>query len=223
MNNLKIALTLAFLPIFIHADGELALHDTNNMTQAEQSATPFIEYHNRMAVFDPFHQVYERIKPNALYTGVEAWVSGAFGSQVGSILAEAEFRMGYNFFYQGRDHLTPFVGAGIISATWGHTHRKYIDFPAVAYGTLGILYDHEFNSVVNLGANLKGMIGGDVSKKRHNWHGPIVGFDASIPLTFRFGHKRHWDYRIEPFDICFYADHEAVNYFGFRNTLGYRF
>lgn len=233
MKKLKIALSLLLLPIFAHADGEFAMQDVNSSMQ-QQAQTPFIEYHNRMAVFGPAHQVYERIKTDAFYTGVEAWLVNVITSKSHHwLLGEAEFRMGYNYFYNGRDHVTPFVGVGALKnyrarncdcSVWGKdTNHHFVKLPLVAYGVLGFLYDHEFNSIFNLGLNLKGMIGGGVNKKNHDWGSPIYGLDASLPITFRFGHKRHWDIRIEPFDIYLHGKHVQVNYFGFRSTLGYRF
>jgi len=233
MKKLKIGIALLVLPMFAHADGEFSMQDVNTSMQ-QQEQTPFIEYHNRMAVFGPAHQVYERIKTDALYAGIEAWLVNVENSKSHhSLLGEAEFRMGYNYFYNGRDHVTPFLGVGFIknyrshnddSYFWGHDSKhRFIKLPAVAYGVLGFLYDHEFNSIFNLGFNLKGMVGGGVNKKNHDWGNPVYGFDASLPITFRFGHKRHWDFRIEPFDIYLRGKDINMNYFGFRSTLGYRF
>ena len=176
--------------------------------------TPFIEYHNRIAVFSINHLVYERIKTNSLYVGVEGWAVGAINNNNDRLIAEGEFRMGYNYFWNGRDHFTPVVGGGFFK----DFHRQ----PGIAYGTLGFLYDHEFTSVFNLGLNAKGIFGGPVSKK-HYWGSPVVGIDTSLPITFRFGHKRHWDARIEPFDIYLHGSKASANYFGFRSTIGYRF
>src|SRR5574337_608400 len=118
MNKLKIALTLAVLPIFIHADGELVMTDKKNMSQAEQPMVSFIEYHNRIAVFTPCHQVYERIKPNAYYGGIEFFAEPIVSSKLShgklsdGLFANGEVRFGYNLFYNNRDHVTPFMGAG---------------------------------------------------------------------------------------------------------------
>lgn len=223
MKKLKTALLVA--PIFLFADGEVP--------ETPKAATPFIEYHNRMAVFGPLHQVYERIKTDALYVGVEAWLFLVSSSQQSTALFEGEVRFGYNFFYKGRHHLTPLAGVGVIKDTQtfhytstffkGHEHKHHSQLPAVVYGTLGLLYDYEFNSVVNLGFNLKGLVGGGVGGTHIGWGSPVVGFDASIPLTFRFGHKRHWDIRIEPFDILLHSTNATINYFGGRSTIGYRF
>src|SRR5271155_646502 len=74
------------------------------------AATPFIEYHNRMVVFDLSHLTYERIKPNSLYAGVEGWLVPV--TRHNQTIVEGEFRMGYNFFWNGRDHFTPIAGIG---------------------------------------------------------------------------------------------------------------
>lgn len=220
----KIILSLALLPIFVHADGELA----------EQTPPPsFIEYHNRMAVFFPWHQVYERTKTDAFYAGVETWFLPVLTEGDNDGLFEAELRFGYNLFYKGRDHVTPFIGGGVIkdctsrhyNTTFRHgrAHKHHAALPAVGYGVLGVLYDHEFNTIFNLGINLKGMVGGGVNKKHFDWGNPVVGFDVAVPITFRFGHKRHWDFRIEPFDVFLHGTNGNANYYGLRNTLGYRF
>ena len=239
MNKLKTALALAVLPIFMHADGEFAVQDSKNMNTAEQPVPTFIEYHNRMAVFVPWHQVYERIKTDAYYGGVEYWFlptvtrSGKTSKSSGAV-AEAEVRFGYNLFYNGRDHVTPFMGVGAFESFKGRSDghhsgwlgmkRHYrLDRPTLAYGVVGFLYDHEFSSVVNLGINLKGIVGGGVNKKHGNWGSAVVGFDVAVPFTLRCGRMRHWDVRIEPFNIYLHGSETWMNVFGFRSTIGYRF
>jgi hypothetical protein len=207
---------------------------------AEQN--PFIEYNNRIAVFNPFHQVYERTKPHAYYVGVEAWLTYAWSNQNNNdnnntcVLGEAELRMGYNFFYNGKDHVTPFAGVGAVrdykSEHWNNfviinggifTDHVSVKKPAVLYGVLGFLYDHEFNRWFTVGSNFKFLIGGSSSSKHVEWGNPVTGLDIAIPITFRFGYKRHWDFRIEPFDIYLNGQNFSRNYLGFRSTLGYRF
>ncbi len=179
-----------------------------------KTSTPFIEYNNRMSVFSPLHQVYERTKPNAFYAGVEGWFACPG-------VAEGDLRMGYNFFWNGRDHFTPFAGVGVFKDI--HHHHHHHSKPAIVYGAAGFLYDHEFTSWFTLGLNVKGMLGGAVSEKHFDWGSPVGGADVALPITFRFGKLRHWDYRIEPFNICLHGSNATQNYFGFRNTIGYRF
>jgi hypothetical protein len=206
-----------------------------NDQQPAETMPNFYEYHNRMAVFGPCHQVYERTQTDAFYVGVEGWwlpLVNHSSEHSRDFIAEAELRMGYNYFYNGRDHVTPFVGLGFFkdfrkehTDFWGiedgHHHHHRIK-SGIVYGTFGFLYDHEFNSIFTLGVNLKGIIGGPVNG-RHSWGSPVGGVDVAVPITFRFGPKRHWDIRIEPFNIYLRGSHINRDYFGFRSTVGYRF
>jgi hypothetical protein len=221
------------MTLVAHGDGgEVAIAQSDCKKPAKTMPVcgepSYYEYHNRMAIFSPLHQTYERIKTNAFYTGVEIWALNTWSTDRKlemALLGEAELRFGWNYFYNGRDHVTPFAGAGVIrdfrkeKFNDGHHERK----PAVAYGVFGLLYDHEFNSVFNLGFNLKGLVGGQVEKQRYDWGSPVGGIDIALPITFRFGYHRHWDIRIEPFDIYLRGTHVSRNYIGFRSTVGYRF
>lgn len=205
-------------------------------TQAQPAAQPqYMEYHNRIAVFTPWHQVYERIQTDAFYVGAEAWIEPALSNKNhgrGVRIGEAELRMGYNYFYNGVDHVTPFVGVGFFkdlgrerSGWLEDNERRHHEGQkaGIVYGVFGFLYDHEFNSVFNIGVNLKGIIGGPVSHRHHHWGSVVGGVDVSVPITFRFGPKRHWDIRLEPFDIYLHGSELSRNYFGGRSTIGYRF
>ena len=175
----------------------------------------FIEYHNRMTVFSPSHIAYERIKTRAFYVGIDAWVA-PYIARNNAFLGEAELRMGYNFFFNGCDHLTPIGGVGYLQE-WHHSS-------GIVYGALGFLYDHEFNSIFNLGLNAKGLIGDPINRHRYlNLGAPVIGCDVSLPITFRIGHKRHWDYRIEPFNLYVHGTNGSRNFFGFRESIAYRY
>lgn len=237
MKSRYLALPMVLAAVFsVAADERGAVSDQEVCYEGPQ----FYEYHNRIVVFAPLHQAYERIKPDAIYVGIEAWLVPVFstgrGNHQSDGLLEAEFRMGYNYFYNHRDHVTPFLGVGVVKdshhekETWTirqngktiHRTRKY-QKPAVVYGAFGLLYDHEFNSVFNLGLHAKGMIGGGGKKKHADWGSPVGGIDISLPITFRFGYKRHWDIRLEPFYLYLHGSHISRNYFGGRSTVGYRF
>ncbi len=231
MNYLKLSCLALLATSFGFADEAIV---TSTIVLNPKTETPFIEYHNRMIVFSPFYQGYERIKTDDLYFGLQAWLIPA-GSHH-KMLGEVEFLGGYNFFYNGRDHLTPVVGVGLFtdysivkhsyyfwddngSTAYSHHHKN-----RVAYGTVGFLYDHEFNRLFNVGLNVKALAGSVVGPRRaETVHKTTVGFDVAIPLTFRFGKNRHWDFRLEPFDIYMYRPHDSNNYYGFRNSIGYRF
>jgi hypothetical protein len=216
---------------------------TQMQTQQPAETIPnFYEYHNRMAVFSTCHLTYERIQTDAFYVGVEGWVLPAISNKnhhghhhsgSAELIAEAELRMGYNYFYNGRDHVTPFIGVGFFkdlhheNSWWwdeeNNRHNHHGQKAGVVYGVFGFLYDHEFNSVFTLGVNLKGIIGGPVSHKHHHWGSVVGGVDVAVPITFRFGSKRHWDIRLEPFNIFMHGSDLSRNYFGGRSTVGYRF
>src|SRR5581483_9949999 len=179
--------TALALNVAIHADG----------AQKPASATPFIEHHNRIAVFNIEHLTYERIKTDSLYAGVESWflpvATKHHHHHHSQYLFEGEFRMGYNFFWNGRDHFTPLAGAGYLQQFHRTDGKIRHDKP------------------------------GAVSENRFEWGNPVAGIDISLPITFRFGYQRRWDIRLEPFDIYLHGSKNSCNYFGGRSTVGFRF
>ena len=217
----------------------LVLVSTVFGARCEEICEPtFYEYDNRIGFF-PAVLVYERIKTDALYVGVEAFATYVLSNDRGHsnrLLGEGEVRIGHNYFYNKRDHVTPFVGAGVIKdfcKEWRETRfffggklvrreRHYYQKSPVVYGVFGLLYDHEFNSIFNLGVNFKGLIGGGVGHN-HNWGSTVGGIDVGLPITFRFGYHRHWDFRLEPFYIYLNSSRFSRNYFGGCSTIGYRF
>lgn len=200
----------------------LAYADQPTTPASQKSEPQFIEYNNRMVVFNFTHQCYERTQPNALYAGVEGYCLFSVNNGHHGMFLNSQLRFGHNYFWNGRDHLTPLVGIGYAQSFWRHHHHTKHK-PGVIYGLIGFNYDHEFNTVVNLGFTGKFLIGGPVSDKHQEWGSYVLGMDVSLPLTFRFGGKRQWDYRFEPFNILLSGPMLTQDYFGFRNTLGYRF
>lgn len=203
----------------------------------EKEAAPYPQYHNRISVFFPWHQTYERIKNEAVYIGIDAWLAARIGGQ-SSLIGDAELRFGYNFFFNKIDHLRPFIGIGVFKDFHKeHAYRSYETYygwyhddytyrrSAIAYGTLGFRYEHEFRSFFTLGADFKVLLGDSTSNSHTNrsWGGIVWGVDGALPITFRFGRDRHWDYRIEPFDTYLSGSYYSLNIIGFRNTIGYRF
>lgn len=221
MKNICLTLSLATLlvPVLGHTDDGSFWKTHPEKVEVMAKVIPFYEYHNRMVVFLPWHQAYERIKPDAIYWGVEAWYTHVDNKDHNWLL-DAEARVGYNLVYNKIDHVTPFAGVGYIQDFSKHYHKYHK--PGIVYGTVGMLYDHEFNSVFTLGMNLKGLIGAP-AKKKHYWGSPVVGADVAIPITFRLGKRRHWDLRLEPFNTYLYGAHAHAYYLGTRCTLGYRF
>lgn len=210
-----------------------------NTEQEPLNDTKSPRYHNRMAVFGPLHQVYERTKPQSFYTGIEAWMLfGKTKETPGHTkFLNAEMRFGYNVLIKNKNYLTPFVGVTYIQNFATHYHyewsysdnkleelRKNITTSGMLFGGLGLYYDHAFSSIFDLGVKAKGMMGGKVSENKPALKAPITGLDVALPMTFRFGPHRHWDFRLEPFCIALWGssnDYQTI--LGFRNTIGYRF
>ncbi len=224
-------------------------------TMEEVTPVQLYEYDNRISIFIPWHQTYERTKPDCFYWAAEGWVLPALNEKAKvDLIGEAEIRFGYNFFWNGRDHFTPLVGIGYfqdirrdndngwvwVGDYWDKEKNHKTHHGGVLYGTVGFLYNYEVNDWFEIGTNLKGLFGGGVGKEahhRHNtrWGTPVFGVDFALPITFRFGPKRHWDIRLEPFDIYLHGHERGTdsenhhksrrnhNFFGGRSTVGYRF
>lgn len=242
---LQVLLPVLSIAALAHADqpGYRAKQPVNHKNGIKRVPPEFIQYNNRMMVFTPWHQGYERIENDAFYFGLEGYVTPVVAwphhhhhhRHRWNALFNAEMRFGYNCFYNGRDHLTPFIGAGYVEQYFRRHHHHHHDHhhndhhhsrhhrPGVAYGTLGFLYTHEFNTIFNLGFNAKFILGGPVDHKHPKWGSPVVGADVSMPWTFRFGPDRHWDVRLEPFYMVLHGPKETQNYFGGRSNVGYRF
>ena len=142
-----------------------ALHaDTAQTTSA--TTTPFIEYHNRIAVFNSYHLAYERTKTNSLYAGVEGWLLPVARSH--QAIVEGEFRMGYNFFWNGRDHFTPIAGIGYFQQLRKRHFCFHKHTPGIVYATFGFsLRPPSSPRRFNLGLNVKGLLGGNLPSQKN--------------------------------------------------------
>ncbi len=190
-----------------------------------EKVSKFIQYNNRVMLFTPAHIGYERIKPNGMYVGVEAFQSPVFNKKYKKEFVDVELRLGHNSFYNGKDHFTPFIMLGGAGAN--HTRSFFnIDYQfknwGTVYGGAGFLYTHECDSIFNIGVNAKLLLGGCVCQKDKKLGSPLVGMDVAVPFTFRFGNHKHWDFRLEPFFFGLKGQ-GSVGYLGWRNSLGYRF
>jgi len=208
---------------------------------SEATPTSFYPYNNRMVVFNLARLSYERIKSDSVYVGIDAWITWSitntnsfFHPRNFSFIGDIELLLGYNYLFSGRNHLTPVIGVGAFkdfrsyhqytyeyNGYYYSHHSKSYHCPSVIYGTFGFLFDHEFNSVFNLGVDLKALIGGAPGGKL--WGNPVFGFDVTIPITLRFGQDRHWEFRFEPYDIYLHGSWHDSNYFGCRCTFAYRY
>jgi|ERR1700722_8625067 len=181
-------------------------------TEGTATKSEFPQYNNRVVLFMPLHQSYERIKNDDFYAGIQGFVTTC---NTDRLLVNGELRLGYNFFFNQRDHVTPFAAGGYLRA-------QHVQ--AVAYGAVGFLYTHEFTSDFNLGLNAKAIVGGPVGHHSDlNWGSPVGGGQVGVPFTFRFGRDRHWDARLEVFDLFLISSHHAKNFAGCITSLGYRF
>lgn len=228
IKHLAMLLPTALMAFTQHGEEIAAVKEVKKETKPVEVKPPFIEYNNRMVVFSLGYQSYERTQPDALYWGLLGYLTNTI-NQDGDThpFLQAEFRLGYNYFYSGKHHLTPYAGIGYINdfRKW-HRHHSLSTEGEVVFGEVGFLYDHEFNRLINFGINLKGLVGGVINEERHNkdfGDGAVYGFDVGVPLTFRFGRNRHWDFRFEPFNVYLRSGSHNHNYFGFRNAFAYRF
>jgi hypothetical protein len=101
-----------------------------------------------------------------------------------------------------------------------------IKHPSFAYGFLGVMMEHEFNSRLALGLNVKALVGGVVGKcdrQQREYFGVknvYFGGDVSLPFTIRMGASRNWDLRLEPFAV---VTNHGDRYIGHRSAIAYRF
>ena len=186
----------------------------------EQKSLP-IQYNNRISIV-PTHPCYERIKPNALYVGIEGYVLDFVHPKKVHCFLDAEFRMGYNFLFSGKEHLTPFLGIGYFEE-FNVCHWEIENIRGIIYGTMGVLYEHEFNRTFSLGLNSKLILGGSVFNELEHKGSFVVGVDTAIPLTFRMGKKKNWDFRLEPFNLYLHQSKCDQVLYGLRSTVGYSF
>lgn len=176
------------------------------------------QYNSRIGVsFDRI--VFDYNKADTLYFALDAWMPYFFSNSRNNhygALYEAEVRLGYNFFMNGCDHVTPLFGTGYQFNNVGNFHNAKF-----AYATAGVRYYHEFNSVFGWGLYLKGLAGQQIGRRearKFAW-----GVDLSMPFVFRFAKARHWDITLEPFYLYMETNHMHQAVFGGRGTLGYQF
>lgn len=135
---------------------------------------------------------YERLKPDSLYVGITTavyyWTVGI--DVVG----------GYNFLLSPKDRLTPVAGLTYIGGI-GHD----------VLPVLGLLYDHEINSVFRVGANFRTLIASDFI------------YTLGVPLTVTMDPQKRWEFQVQP-----YVVHSETLFFrltstGVQGSIAYRF
>lgn len=204
-------------------------------------------FNNRMIVLTLNRLKYERIKPNSLYVGVDTWSTLAlahnaeFNKSLVTRIGKAECQMGYNFRLSEKSILTPTLGFGKFVDFGRYSYKDtyyepyfdiyyerfvYFDLPPVFYGAAGFKYNYAFNSIFNLGINFQTLIGKSPKSKEIpliNWGNQVFGFECGLPMTFRFGHSRRWEFQLEPFDIFLCDKRRHFNFFGVHFSFGYRY
>ena len=208
-----ISIQLLMITLMSFLGAELIVKE--NEVKITTTNKPVPVYENRIN-FALSRLGYERIKPEAFYFGIDMWYVLTYGPiPFERTIGEAEARVGYNLFFNDEDRLTPIVGIGCFKDFVHHQKQGLV------YGTVGVLYEHKFSNLFDLGVNLKVLGGGDVGRSR--WGSPIWGYDMSTPFTFHFGEKRNWDFRLEPFYIQMFGHRNTHNFGGGRSAFGYRF
>jgi hypothetical protein len=178
-----------------------------------------------------FVEGYERIKQDDLYFALIGWISPNYLSHSDAWVVEGEARIGYTKSLQkGHTTLTPFIGGGYMndikkSHTHHRSHLRHLKEHTLefAFGSYGLNINHTFTDLFGLGLNLKGLIGkGTIGSFTHNnqW---ANGIDVGLPLTFRFGTKRHYDISFEPFYMFLKSKHDESSYLGNRLFIAYRY
>jgi hypothetical protein len=232
---------------YSQAPAEVIVTKSVYPTSVEEIIDYAYHYPNRMVVFNLYYLSYEHIEPDSVYVGLSYWKSYPLIAHtphrhlpIGKI-SNGEFDLGYHFYYLSKDHFTPLVGIGVFNDSTktrivytertSHTNglpktttvvsHKNVHLSPIAYGTVGFLYEHEFNNRVSLGFNLRGMVGRPTKHK--HWGSRVIGYHLDVPLTLRLGKTRHWDLRLDPFYINLEGQRFTQEYFGFNNSIGYRF
>jgi hypothetical protein len=197
-----------------------------NFVNADSQEIKKPSFDNRILFFEG----YERIKDDALYFALLAWISPNYLSKSDAWLVEGEARLGYNFAFKNHTTLTPYIGGGYLDdLKKSHRHERrflrHLKEHTLEYGfgSFGLCVMHSFNDLFGLGFNAKGMVGkGTIGSFVHNnqW---TYGFDLGLPLSFSFGHMRRYDIRYEPFYIFLKSKHDESSYLGNRLFVGVKF
>lgn len=196
------------------------------LLHAEPKDVKKINFDNRILFFEG----YERIKNEALYGAILAWISPNYLSHSDAWLVELEARLGYTFSFKNQTTLIPYIGGGYLDdLKKSHAHERrflrHLKEHTLEYGFIsyGLNVAHMFNDLFGLGLNAKGMVGkGTIGSFVHNnqW---AYGLDVGLPFNFSFGHMRRYDIRYEPFYIFLKSKNEETSYLGNRIFIGIKF
>ena len=153
---------------------------------------------------------YEHIKPDSVYTGIEARLSSLWLSQEGSSykivnFLNGEFRLGYNIACSPSDTMTPYVGGG---HTYFDATKTGGNIRNWTYSAVGVRYIHDFGNVFSMGLHVKGSM--SIIEKRYELDDneilKLISFqdnrwipEAGISFIWHFGDARDWEINLEPY------------------------
>ncbi|MGD2168708.1 MAG: hypothetical protein PVI40_00505 [Chlamydiota bacterium] len=198
-----------------------AYADESVLSSPSTQSTLLAQYNNRISVNFPLIGLsYERIKPNSYYVGIDANIF--FPSFNFSDITNFEARIGYHFFDGIGHHFILTEGVGylrnheFLAECFSYSLE---DIPEFLYESIGFSYEdevviHQF-LVVEVGVNAQGLLAyrfpakwNASSKEYGKITGafPVYGFKGSLPITFRFGRQKNWDFRIQP-SFLYLASH----------------
>lgn len=182
---------------------------------ADTSSYYIKNYENRVALFPNF-LTYEKIANASLYYSFEG-----FYNIIGSRCAQIETRIGYNMNFKNNDYFCPYVAGGWLKSFHSTCAKNNtLDQLSLFFGGLGLCYDHEILSIFHIGFRSEILLGSSVKAKKDHL---TYGFEGRVPLTFYFGHKGKYDFRLEPFAIFLSNNNTSCDLWGLILSLGYKF
>lgn len=184
---------------------------------------------------------YDNFTPNTGYAGFDALY--AFGRMdlharnnrgdkfrhiESSGFANAEGRLGFNFFSQECLYFSPYIGIGGY-----HVSPYKVDYTQNwLYAALGFKMNYVFGPVFTAGINLKGMSAFYMEQKfrKHNIVGSDhrardnLGYEVALPLSWKIGDpsNQNWNVELQPYYLKLNTK-TASNVAGLRFTFGYTF
>jgi hypothetical protein len=184
-------------------------------------------YDNRIN-FSLIRAGYERLKPQGVYIAIQEWYT-PFAHDNPKWINILEARLGYNFFFEGKDRLTPMIGGGFYKYYSTKKPSAYYEYyygnpykQGIGYVMTGATYEHDFNRLFSMGLTMKLSLG-TVANERSTWGNPIFGYQVEAPFTFRFARGRKWDYRFAPFAVSQMGRNFSASDYGIYGEFGYRF
>ncbi len=177
---------------------------------------------------------YDYISPDTIYVGThlsfaEGWTTVSDDNVFAQLLkgiahiivpwdansyfSNAEGRVGYTFktFISPRNTVTPFIGGGEYFLNLDH-HRQH-----QTYAALGLRSNFGFTQSMDVGAHFK-----VIYLWNDNW-----GYEASLPLTWKWGKAQEWNFQLEPYilrlNTRLSTDLICSEMWGARLLFGYHF